>query len=588
MGSPGGGTTPAYTRARVWLVALAAILSTATAIVSTTPAGAQAPGTVAGDGADRVIFWLGCERIAKLTDAELDEWKSRGVDGFVCQVGHLRHMGGTQDFTGDPAASLDTDNYELQRALRDSQIVERAAARDMKMYLGTYLVNYSNLSTPLHDWFDDAGWSDLVLPKMTELAAAAKMLGFAGLAFDQELYPQRGNVESASWNWDYPGNTHSEAEVRAKAKQRGAQVMGAIVGAFPGAELVAYAVEFPETWHEAVQQIVNEVPDAFASRLDIDFWDGLSSVEGYGAIRLIDAIFYKSPQVGTWDNALEYNANRLASLLSRRFSNWEYAASRFFVSPYSWIDPGPQPSSFDDARPPSYVAEQLLAFRKWGMGGELANYVYDDHLETFDYSPYVGALQAASTPGAVDSEDPTVTIANRDPGQAATVAGSAHDNLAVWAVRWRDDLGGSGVAELNWNPVDGDYKAGFDWNAQWSVPESDVSPDATRVTITAQDIKGRTSQPTTVSLVDDRAPQTKISSRLRGRKLNRTVTIRFRADERPVDFECKIDRRRWTGCDRGRATYRLQAGPHRFMVRATDQAGNTDATAAKARFRVER
>jgi hypothetical protein len=40
--------------------------------------------------------------VVDLTDASLDLWKSRGVDGIICMHGRLRLMGGKQDFTGDP------------------------------------------------------------------------------------------------------------------------------------------------------------------------------------------------------------------------------------------------------------------------------------------------------------------------------------------------------------------------------------------------------------------------------------------------------------------------------------------------------
>jgi hypothetical protein len=453
------------------------------AVVS--PAGAQSP--VAGaDSADRMIFWLGCDEVAALTDAELDEWKSRGVDGFACMAGHLRGMGGTQDFTGDREARLRGKHYALQRRLHNSHIVQRAAARGMKMYLGAKLVNYYNRSTPLADWFDDAGWSQQVLPKMADLAGAAKLLGFAGLAFDQELYPQTGNVEEASWDWDYPGNTHTEAEVRAEATKRGQQLMSTILGAFPGAELAAYDVEFPESWEAVVQNVVNGEQDAFASRLDIDFWDGMTSVDGYGAIRLIDAIFYKSPQIGTWDSALQYNANRIAALLSRRLSNWDYASSRIYLSPFSWIDPGPNATAFDDARPPSYVRDQLLAFRKWGMGGEFANYVYSQNLETFDYTPYVAAMQEASSPAVVDSQAPRVAV---NPVAGRRITGTAEDNLAVWAIRWSDDAGDAGAAK-SWAGLVSDPASGIVWQTRWSVAKSDFSPGATRLRISVRDIKG--------------------------------------------------------------------------------------------------
>ena len=59
----------------------------------------------ADTAAHRLILWVDCERGRRaLTDAELDTWKARGVDGFVCMTGRLRDLGGSQDFSGDPDA----------------------------------------------------------------------------------------------------------------------------------------------------------------------------------------------------------------------------------------------------------------------------------------------------------------------------------------------------------------------------------------------------------------------------------------------------------------------------------------------------
>ena len=320
-----------------------------------------------GAAADRLIFWAGCERVAELTDDELDFWKESGVDGFVCQVGRLRELGGTQDFTGDEDAALTGEQYQLQRTLRGSEIVERAEARGMKLYLGAYLSNYKNTATPLVDWFDDAGWSEIVLPRLADLAGAAKLLGFAGIALDQELYGQTGGATTATWEWDYPGNTHSEAEVREAARRRGEQLMDAMLGEFPRAEFVVYNFSFPGDWNEVVKEEVAGVEDAAEDLLYLDFADGMTSVEGYSAIRFYNSIFYKTPHPGTWDAALSYDANQIFAAFSRGFENWEYASERVHLSPFSWLNAGPdEASEFDDARPPDYVSEQLEAFRKMG------------------------------------------------------------------------------------------------------------------------------------------------------------------------------------------------------------------------------
>lgn len=444
------------------------------------------------NSADQLILWTGCSEFVQLTDAELDAWKSRGADGIACQMRHLREMGGTQDFTGDPQAGLAGSNYDLERQMRATNIVGRMRARGMKAYLAIYLVNYWNTATPLKDWFDDGSWSTVVLRKMAGVAAAAHTLGFAGLAFDQELYPQAGNVRTATWNWNYPGNTHSEAAVRAEARLRGQQLMSTLTASFPGIELMAYDVRMPETWGEFVEEKVNGKKSANVPRLDADFWDGLAGVPGYGAIRWMDASFYKGTDVGSWEPAFQYHYNKLFSYLSRRFSSWAYAAPRLYVSPFAWIDHGTCNCGYQAARTPAYVATQLAEFRKWGMGGEFADYAYAG-LRGFDYTPYLPAMRAASTPGVVDSSPPTVAI-NAPRASAAPVAtlaldGTTADNLAVRFVRWQNDRGGSGMAQLVWDVLGGDYNSGYSWRTRWSA-SIPVAAGQNRITVTAEDIKG--------------------------------------------------------------------------------------------------
>ncbi|MBM3334611.1 hypothetical protein FJY63_08105, partial [Candidatus Sumerlaeota bacterium] len=365
----------------------------------------------APNSASRLLFWVNAKEVAALTDVQLDLWKERGVGGFICMSRDLPGMGGVNKFTGDPKADLTVKGFELQRAFRDSRVVERAKHGGMKMYLGCHLVNYYNKSTPLKDWFDDAGWAEVALPRMQDLAAAARLLGFDGIAFDEELYPQTGKVTTATWDWNYPGNTHSEAEVRAKARQRGRELMRAVLDGFPAAEIVVYHYHFPGTWWTVVQERVNHRPNAADPALFLDFWDGLSSVEGYQAIRFINAVFYKTSHVGrNWDAALQYEFNTFYSLLSRRLSNWPYASSRIFQSPFIWISAGPRKSAYDAARPPAYVAAQLEAFAKWGMGGEFANFCYGG-LSRFDYTPYVAAMQFVSRPFVADAQPPHVKVA---------------------------------------------------------------------------------------------------------------------------------------------------------------------------------
>lgn len=452
------------------------------------------------NSADRLIVWTGCDDLPSLSNAELDAWRGRGVGGFVCMTGQLRGLGGPHEFTGDDGPLPARREFDLQRRLRDSRVVERLRDRGMKAYLGVYLSGYWNPRTPLAEWFDDRGWSETVLPRMGQLAAAAGDLGFAGVAFDQELYPTDGGVETATWDWRYPGVRRSERQVRAEARRRGREIMQSLLAEFPGVELMAYDVQLPGSWGEVVQREVNGRPRALDARLDVDFWDGLTSVDGYGAIRLADATFYKMPHLGSWDSALSYHYNSLFAELSRRLSNWEQASMRVQVSPFAWIDDGPCTCEWDDARSPSYVAAQLGAFRKWGMGGETAVYA-NRGLSGFDYDPYAAAMRPPAGAGVVDRVPPRLTVppvplrkarALRA-GATLVLRGEVADNLAVRSVRWRTDGGRSGTAVLDWRPVAGDPRSGYEGRTTWRIRLAPRSGE-TRVVISAEDIKGLTSR----------------------------------------------------------------------------------------------
>jgi hypothetical protein len=450
----------------------------------------------ASNSADALIFWLECSRVAEMSAAEVKRLVADGVDGFVCMAGRLRTMGGAAHFTGDANASLDGTAYDLQRRLRGSAVAKLARNGRLRLYLGFKSADYLNPRTPFKEWFDDADWSRSVLEPVRELAAAARSLGFAGVALDQEPYPGKGGARTASWNWNYPGNTRSEQEVRAQVERRGRQLMTAMLAGYPGLELVAYNTFIAGTWADKVQEVINQQFGVYADDVRLDLWAGLSSVPGYAAIRWFDSIFYKTPHIGRdWAVALEDNANSTYSVLSRRFPNWDYASSRLHVTPFSWINDGPRDTEYDDANPPDEVAEQLAAFRDWGTGGMFGNFAYGDPAG-FDYRPYAGAMRSASTPGLVDRERPELSVTSPASGEAieATgdhldLAGTAHDNYAIRLVRWYDGNGRFGTAELAWD-ADESLSPDRTWITRWRIRGVPLSPGINRIAVVAEDIKG--------------------------------------------------------------------------------------------------
>ncbi len=425
----------------------------------------------AGAAANRVIFWTKCAEVIGLTDAELDSWRSRGVGGFVCKLNSLYALGGQPELHRRiRRARRPTSTYNLQRKIRDSQIVSRAAARGIKLWLGIGMGNYYNWKTPWAEWFDDADVDEHRPAEHEEPGRGrARRSASPGLAFDEELYGTQAGPPG-DWTWNYPTNTHSEADVRAQVKLRGAQLMQSIVAGFPGAEVLDIGFRLPEGWEELVQQVVNGVGNANAPRVDINFWDGMTSSPGYGQIRFLDSSFNKTPHLprSNWDIALTYNTNRLYSMFSRRLSNWSYAASRVQVSTFAWIADGG--TTFNAARSPYFVAEQLDAFRRWGTGDAFANYA-SSGLYGFDYAPYVPAMQAAATPGVVDTQPPAITVGakGRLAADTALVSGNATDNMGIRAVRWSTPSGRSGAAKMTWTVTGGDYAVGYQWRMDWLV-----------------------------------------------------------------------------------------------------------------------
>ena len=81
-------------------------------------------------------------------------------------------------------------------------------------------------------------------------------------------------------------------------------------------------------------------------------------------------------------------------------------------------------------------------------------------------------------------------------------------------------------------------------------------------------------------------PETTITRGPRRRIDRRRAGFRFSADEAGASFECRLDSRRFRPCASPRRYVGLDAGRHRFRVRAVDLANNPDPTPAKRRFEV--
>lgn len=85
---------------------------------------------------------------------------------------------------------------------------------------------------------------------------------------------------------------------------------------------------------------------------------------------------------------------------------------------------------------------------------------------------------------------------------------------------------------------------------------------------------------------DTLAPQTTISAGPVSPTRSRNAAFSFAANENGSTFQCKLDDRAWRACTSPRSYARLALGRHVFRVRATDLAGNRDASPATWTWRI--
>ena len=117
----------------------------------------------------------------------------------------------------------------------------------------------------------------------------------------------------------------------------------------------------------------------------------------------------------------------------------------------------------------------------------------------------------------------------------------------------------------------------------FSSPDNSVSTDhCYRYSFTIGDNVGNTSTPVTATAkVDLTAPNTTIDSSPADPSSNTTPNFTFSSNEAGSTFECRTDGGTWTSCSSPLTiSPALAEGSHTLDVRATDPAGNTDATPA--------
>jgi uncharacterized delta-60 repeat protein len=85
---------------------------------------------------------------------------------------------------------------------------------------------------------------------------------------------------------------------------------------------------------------------------------------------------------------------------------------------------------------------------------------------------------------------------------------------------------------------------------------------------------------------DTSAPETTITKEPDSKSHKSKAKYRFESSEPNSTFECAFDSKTFEPCGNGKVKYKhLDFGKHKFLVRSTDAAGNTDQTPARDKFK---
>ena len=206
-------------------------------------------------------------------------------------------------------------------------------------------------------------------------------------------------------------------------------------------------------------------------------------------------------------------------------------------------------------------------------------------------------VRATDASGNVDPSPAAraFTVDTTTPGVPAAAVWTAPQNVMVGQAVTLDGTGSAGDAPLSctWTFEDQSGSTVFDTRTGCAIQMTFASSGTKYVRLSVADANGDTSadrQSFTVAAAsspDTTPPDTTITGGPAGLTSSRTPSFTFGSTEAGSTFRCRVDAGSWGSCTSPRTVAALADGAHTFAVRATDAAGNTDASAAARTFTVD-
>ncbi len=207
---------------------------------------------------------------------------------------------------------------------------------------------------------------------------------------------------------------------------------------------------------------------------------------------------------------------------------------------------------------------------------------------------------AASFTWALDTTDPSAAYVfpaaggfynlagwNDFGGTASDTGGAGLDKVEISIKRDSDNQYWNGTAfadgSENWRLAAG--------TASWSLAFSGANfttEGGYTVRLRATDTAGNVGAPASRTFsVDTTAPNTSITAQPSNPTNSTGASFSFSSSEGGSTFECQLDGGGWSACSSPKSYSGLAAGSRTFQVRATDAAGNTDASAASFTWTID-
>lgn len=515
--------------------------------VEGTPSLNTGGGSLTGNVSARDFWWTdplhpadGNPGTLELMDASDLAWfKARGGKGVVTKFPYTSFygLGSDQLFPPNPIGmDLSAAQYRDARALRDVVMPKLAAAGvgavavvDLKNRVpshSSFILNSifppANVpgGIPGTTWDNDS--SPSTSQKVGDWAAFCRAVGFEGLMFDGENYPDNGGVSGSIWG----GQENVDAW-----QQRGREIGIAIATAWPDVCLMAYHNFLPGSYDEIERGEVftpnGSGPGTGYSQANFYYGvtDGMATAapNGNWCLHFMEATHFRGPQPVGYR---QQDVCGTAAWFSRNWPHWWKVLDRIAVEPFIWLNDGPGSITEDISYNPGQLAADKTNLRNWhvvtkGDRQIRQHFVYDAELQlplqTLDCNPYnfpsdhQASLDFLGTATTVANNAPTLNItapvngSSTGASSVTVVSGDTSDDFGVVGVWWENDAWAvghpnrKGHVAMTFNKISGSLTTSFTWRHDLSLQAAGqpagpipLAMGVNNITFTARDSKGAT------------------------------------------------------------------------------------------------